>query len=223
MSDQRASIYCEAEKETPVGVCDWPRCACPRYPESDERAADRAFRRQQNAAGNLLAQGGSQLTCEPAPAAPSESEQPRIVQQADGTKMETPTEDARRAFLDLCKPPPSEKLQPKMAPPPTLDDLETALRQEYGGTPTTDALIDVVMPMLRAAQSARAAISDEDREGLGCARTILRGVERAMEARSLSEFTEDPESTYYVIGEALVVIDRLTAVASRSEREVGNG
>ena len=38
----------------------------------------------------------------------------------------------------------------KQAPMPTDDDLEAALRQEYGGTATTDALIDVVMPLLRA-------------------------------------------------------------------------
>jgi hypothetical protein len=56
---------------------------------------------------------------------------------------------------------PSDKWR-KSAPMPTDDDVEAALRHEYGGTPTTDALIDVVMPMIRARSIAPSAIGTVD-------------------------------------------------------------
>jgi hypothetical protein len=66
---------------------------------------------------------------------------------------------------------------------------------------------------LYALPSAKASISEEDREGLECAQTIFRCVLRAMEAGNVDEFNYDKESTYYLINEADATIRKLTAVA----------
>jgi hypothetical protein len=55
-----------------------------------------------------------------------------------------------------------DKRVPKSAPMPTDDELEAALRSEYGGTPSTDALLDVVLPMLRPSVSAIEPLSEQE-------------------------------------------------------------
>ena len=69
----------------------------------------------------------------------------RLVHAFDGDRKEL----LRRIYkqnLDALTRPASGS---KSAPMPTADDFEAALRSEYGGTPDTDALLDVVLPMLR--------------------------------------------------------------------------
>lgn len=62
--------------------------------------------------------------------------------------------------------------------------------------------------------AARMRITEEMREGLDCARTILRVLGRVMDSGDMGELTYDRDSTYYLINEGMAA---LTNVLQKDE------
>jgi hypothetical protein len=65
--------------------------------------------------------------------------------------------------------------------------------------------------------SATHAISEEDREGLSMARTMLKLLGEAMAKNTLADINVDADSGYYCINEGMATITKLLAPADRGD------